>query len=58
MFWEDYNSSQLYHIGSDPIEEKDLLTNTEFGAVLEEVKAAFEFRKQEAIGENVAIKTL
>ena len=58
MFWEDYNSSQLYHVAEDPMEERNLLTDAQSQTILEEMKVAFEFRKEEAIGENVAIKTL
>ena len=40
------------------MEERNLLTDAQSQTILEEMKVAFEFRKEEAIGENVAIKTL
>ena len=48
IFWPQHQVEQLFHLTSDPDEEKDVVENPEFSMVLSEMRKRFELLKLKA----------
>ena len=48
MYWPEHKVEQLFHLKTDPNEEKDLIKNPEYASVLAEMRTRFKELKAAA----------